>query len=129
MHYLVPLVVALLPLVITPGLLSYFDITPKVAILLLGVSLALLCRRENESNLRVLFSARAGRWFGGLLGAAWLAAALATAFSLHPALSLNGGNWRRFGFVSQSALLLFTLLVVAWLAADRQNILTLLRAV
>ncbi len=128
MHYLVPLVVALMPLVITPGLLSYFDITPKIAILLFGVSSALLCRRENERNLRAFLSTRAGQWFAGLLGATWLAAAIATAFSLHPALSLYGGNWRRFGFVSQSALLLFTLLTVAWLAADRKNILTLLRA-
>src|SRR5260221_11732615 len=100
MHYLVPLVVALMPLVITPGLLSYFDITPKIAILLFGVSLALLCRRENERNIRTLLSTRAGRWFAGLLGTTWLAAALATALSLHPALSLNGGNWRRFRLVS-----------------------------
>ena len=128
MHYLVPLVVALIPLVITPGLLSYFDITPKIAILLFGVSLALLCRLENERNIRTLLSTPAARWFAGLLGATWLAAALATALSLHPALSLNGGNWRRFGLVSQSAVLLFTLFAVAWLAADRKNILTLLRA-
>ncbi len=127
MHYLVPLVVALIPLVITPGLLSYFDITPKIAILLFGVSLTLLCRRENERNLRVLLSTRAGQWFARLLGATWLAAAIATAFSLHPALSLNGGNWRRFGLISQSAMLLFTLFAVAWLAADAKNILTLLR--
>src|SRR5260370_23560542 len=127
MHFLVPLVVAIIPLVITPGLLSYFDITPKIAILLFGVSLTLLCRHENERNLRVLLSTRAGQWFARLLGATWLAAAIATAFSLHPALSLNGGNWRRFGLISQSAMLLFTLFAVAWLAADAKNILTLLR--
>jgi O-antigen ligase len=128
MHYLVPLVAALMPLVITPGLLSYFDITPKIAILLFGVSLALLCRRENERNLRSFLSTRAGRWFAGLVGATWLAAAIATVFSLHPALSFNGGNWRRFGLVSQSGILLFTLLAVAWLTADRKNIMSLLRA-
>ncbi len=128
MHCLVPLVVALIPLVITPGLLSYFDITPKIAILLFAVSSSLPWWRENERNLRALLSTAAGKWFAGLLGAAWLAAAISTAFSLHPALSLNGGNWRRFGLVSQSALLLFTLLAVAWLGADRKNILTLLRA-
>jgi O-antigen ligase len=127
MHYLVPLVVALIPLVITPGLLSYFDITPKIAILLFGVSVCLLCRRENERNVRLLFSKRLGRWFGILLGAMWLSAALATAFSVHRALSLNGGTWRRFGLILQSALLLFILLAVAWLVADGKNILTLLR--
>jgi len=128
MHYLVPLVVALIPLVIAPGLLSYFDITPKIAILLFGVSIGLLLWRENGRNVRVLLSTGAGKWFAGLLGLAWLSAAIATAFSLHPALSFNGGNWRRFGLVSQSAVLLFTLLAVAWLAADHKNIVTLLRA-
>ena len=97
MHYLVPLVVALIPLVIAPGLLSYFDITPKIVILLFGVSIGLLYWRENQRNVRGLLSMRLGKWFAGLLGAAWLAAAIATALSLHPELSLNGGNWRRFG--------------------------------
>jgi len=128
MRYLVPLVVALIPLIVTPGLLAYFDITPKIAILLFGTSLSLLYRRENERNLQELLGTRLGRTFAALLGATWLAAAIATAFSLHPALSLNGGNWRRFGFVSWTALLLFTLLAVAWLAVDQKNIRTLLRA-
>jgi O-antigen ligase len=128
MHFLVPLVVALMPLVIAPGLLSYFDITPKIVILLFGVSIGLLCWGENQRNVRVLLSMRLGKWLAGLLSAAWLAAAVATALSLHPALSLNGGNWRRFGLFSQSAVLLFSLLAVAWLAADRKNVLTLLRA-
>src|SRR5260370_17295399 len=109
-HYLVPMVVPLIPRVITPGLLSYIDITPKIAILLFGVSLTLLCRSENERNLRVLLSTRAGRWFTGLLGAAWLAGAIATAFSLHPALSLNGPTWPLFALFAHIPLLLFTLL-------------------
>jgi O-antigen ligase len=129
MHYLVPLIAALIPLIITPGLLSYFDITPKIVILLFGVCFCLLCSRENERNVRMLLSLRPGRWFAALLGAAWLSVAIATTLSLHPALSLNGGNWRRFGLVSQSAILLFTLLAGAWLAADRRNILTFLRTV
>jgi putative inorganic carbon (HCO3(-)) transporter len=128
MRYLVPLVVALIPLIVTPGLLAYFDITPKIAILLFGVSIGLLYRRENERNVRLLIGIRAGKWFAALLGAAWLAAAIATAFSLHPALSLNGGNWRRFGLITWTALLLFTLLAVGWLAADPKNIRMLLRA-
>src|SRR6202040_424292 len=59
--------------------------------------------------------------------AAWLSSALATVFSYNPALSLNGGDWRRFGLMSQTGLLLFVPLAAAWIAADRQNVLTLLR--
>jgi O-antigen ligase len=57
-----------------------------------------------------------------------MAAALAGAYSSHPANSLFGGNWRRFGLVPQSGLLLYVLLAAGWLAADRNNVRTLLRA-
>src|SRR5579864_4675689 len=99
MHILVPLVAALVPLVITPGLLSYFDITPKIAILLFGVSLSLLYPSANLSDLRALLGAPAGRWFAALIGLTWLGSAIATAFSSYPLLSWNGSNWRRYGFV------------------------------
>jgi O-antigen ligase len=128
MHILVPLVAALVPLVITPGLLSYFDITPKIAILLFGLSLILLYPRANISNLRVLLGTRAGRWFAAFIGLTWLVSGIATAFSAYPLLSLNGGNWRRYGFIVESGLLLFVLLSAAWLAADQHNIRSLLRA-
>ena len=128
MHVLVPLVAALVPLVITPGLLSYFDITPKIAILLLGLSLSLFHSKANFSNLGALLSARAGRWFASLIGLTWLGSAIATIFSTYPMLSLNGSNWRRYGFIVESGLLLFVLLSAAWLAADQNNVRVLLRA-
>ena len=128
MHILVPLVAALVPLIITPGLLSYFDITPKIAVLLFGLSLSLLYPATNLSNLRALLRAPAGRWFAGLIGLTWLAGGIATAFSTYPLLSLDGSNWRRYGFVVESALLLFVLLAAAWLAANQNNIVVLLRA-
>jgi O-antigen ligase len=128
MHILVPLVAALVPLIITPGLLSYFDITPKIAVLLFGLSLSLLYPAANLSNLRGLLRARAGGWFAALIGLTWLVSAIATAFSTYPLLSLNGSNWRRYGFTVESAVLLFVLLAAAWLAADRDNIVVLLRA-
>ena len=128
MHILVPLVAALVPLIITPGLLSYFDITPKIAVLLFGLSLSLLYPAANLSNLRTLLRAQAGRWFAGLIGLTWLAGGIATAFSTYPLLSLDGSNWRRYGFVVESAVLLFVLLAAGWLAADQDNIVVLLRA-
>ncbi|HWY48102.1 MAG TPA: O-antigen ligase family protein [Bryobacteraceae bacterium] len=128
MRFLVPLVAALVPLLITPGLLSYFDVTPKIAILLFGVSLMLLYSSANISNVRNLLRAPAGRWFAGLIGLTWIVSALATVFSTYPVLSLDGGNWRRYGFIVESGLLIFTLLAAAWLAADHNNVRILLRA-
>src|SRR5579863_1500801 len=128
MRFIVPLTAALVPLLITPGLLSHFDVTPKVAILLLGCALILLYPRPNVQIFYNFQRAIVGRWFAILLGITWLCAALATIFSTHPALSLNGSNWRRLGFVSESSVLLFAGLTAAWLAANRGNWRALLRA-
>jgi O-antigen ligase len=128
MRFLVPLVAALVPLAITPGWLSYFDITPKIAVLLCGLSLSLLYPRANLSNLRALFEAAAGRWFVWLIGLTWLGSAVATAFSRYPLLSVNGGNWRRYGFIVESGLLIFVLLSAAWLVEEQNNVRLLLRA-
>src|SRR4030081_1376343 len=100
MSFLVTLVAALVPLLITPGLLSYFDITPKIAILLCGAALIVLYGKVNASNLKMLTGATAGRWYAGLLMAEWLSTAIATVFSSNRALSLDGGTWRRHGLIS-----------------------------
>jgi O-antigen ligase len=97
-------------------------------VLLFGLSLSLLYPAANLSNLRALLRASAGRWFAGLIGLTWLVGGIATAFSTYPLLSLDGSNWRRYGFVVETALLLFVLLAAAWLAAERSNIRLLLRA-
>src|SRR5258708_4736566 len=55
----------------------------------------------------------------------WLPGHICT---LHAALVIMCGNWSLFGLVSQRAVHIITLFAVAWLAADRKNILTLLRA-
>jgi O-antigen ligase len=127
MRFVVLLVAALVPLLITPGLLSHFDITPKVAILLLGVPLILLCRSAIVQSLHALLGRKAGRWFAGLLAVQWASAALATAFSSHPLLSVGGSTWRRYGLVSETGLLLFVLLTAAWLAAGPGNVRSFLR--
>ena len=90
MQLLVPLVAALVPLLIAPGLVSYFDITPKIAILLLGLALILLYREANTFNVRALAGTKPGRLFIGLLAAEWLSSAIATASSANWALSLDG---------------------------------------
>ncbi len=128
MSLLAPLVAALVPLLIAPGWLSHFDITPKLAILLLGVALILLYSSANVHNFYILLQHQTGRWLVGALGAEWLITVLATLVSLHPALSLNGSTWRRQGLVAETGLLLFVLLAAAWLAADHAHIRTLLRA-
>ena len=119
---LVPLVAALVPLLITPGVLAYFDITPKIAILLLGTALMLLQVRANTCNIRGLWGAISGRWLVGLLTVKWLVFAIASFLSSNPILSLDGGSWRRLGFIPETGLLLFVLLATGWLAAQKDRV-------
>jgi len=107
MAILLAAIVALLPLTLAPHLLFYYDITPKVAILLVGAAVALpLGLRGDRTQSRGL------RLFGILLIAQALSLALSTVFSTDRALSLGGSNWRRFGLIPQLAML-----IVVWLAA------------
>jgi len=124
---LAPLIAALVPLLITPGVLAYFDITPKIAILLLGTALMLLQVRANSSNMRVLCGASSGKWLLGLLAAEWTAFVIASLLSLNRPLSLDGGSWRRLGLIPETGLLLFVLLASGWLVSQEYRVRALLR--
>jgi O-antigen ligase len=100
-------VVVLAPLLILPGLLLYFDVTPKVVVVLVGTAAALLLAGRG-SRLR----APCRRAFQVLLVAQGVSLLVSTCLSVSPLLSLTGTNWRRFGLVVQCGVLLF-----AWLCA------------
>ena len=121
---LLPLVVALVPLVITPGLLFYFDVTPKVALLLLGVAASLPWFAPGRLTAR-----REGRWFYVLLAIQAVSLMVSTMFSSRVGLSIFGTNWRRFGLITQLAMLLFAAIAAADLAGSRSRLRTYLRAV
>jgi len=116
---IVPLIAALVPLVIAPGILFYFDVTPKVVILLLGVAGALpwfAPRREL-------------RWLYILLSIQAASLILSTIFSSRVELSVFGSTWRRFGLITQSAILLFGALAASDLAGGRDRLRFYLRAI
>jgi O-antigen ligase len=87
-------VLALVTLAIAPGLLFYFDITPKVVALLLGAAVALpwLARRS------------LGR-FEALVALFWLGLLVSTLLSPAPEFSIHGSTWRRLGLVTWTAVL------------------------
>src|SRR5579871_6413107 len=127
MPLIVPLVALLVTLVITPGWLSHFDVTPKIVSLLLGTTLILCYPGTNLHNIYKLLARRPGRWLAWALLTQWIALVGATIFSGNSPLSLHGGMWRRFGFISETALLVFAVLEAAWLAAASKNVISLLR--
>jgi O-antigen ligase len=123
MRIWLPLAAALVPLAFLPGHSFYFDITPKIAILALLTATALIF--WNGSLVRGRTPAT---WLSVLLGLQIVWLGVATAVSRNPALSLNGGNWRRFGLITEGAVLLFGILAILDVAGNHGRVSNYLRA-
>jgi O-antigen ligase len=126
---LLPVSLALIPLVIAPGLSFYFDVTPKIAVLLIAAGLALFCARENALGFHALRASRLGRWFIYLLSAQAAVIVIATAFSNDLALSIVGGAWRRSGAIVELGIIAFVLLLAARFASTPHAVEVTLRLI
>ena len=122
-------VMAGVPLVILPGFSFYFDITPKVVILLVGTAAVLPLWGAWAPGLARLLQDGRGRWFVALLAAQMFSLAVSTVFSAQPELSFAGSNWRRLGLVTHGSLLVFTLVLAGWLVSGPNQIVRLLRVI
>jgi len=117
-------VAVLIPLAIAPGVFFHFDVAPKIAALLVGVGVALACRRGipwppagPQRRLAVVLLVQA------------VALLLAWTLSADRALSLAGTNWRRFGLPAQLALLVYCYLLSLGLSANPAALARLLRLI
>src|SRR5438552_14873644 len=99
--------IGLVALLVTPGWVFYFDITPKLIVLLLATAIG---AAGVQPARRTLFTA--------LIAASLLSLALSTALSPTPAISAIGTNWRRFGAITQAAILFFAW----WLSAHARRV-------
>jgi O-antigen ligase len=111
-QFSVAAVLAVTPLLILPGYFFYYDVTPKIALVLIAAAVMLPFFLEDRMPQR-LWKHPLGRALCVLTLAQSASLLLSTVLSTHPALSWNGGNWRRLGFVSQFAVLAFGLVVAA----------------
>src|SRR5687768_16056286 len=116
---------ALVPLAIAPGLLLFYDVSPKVVVLLAATSGAAIWFAVSPPRCAL---SREARWFAALLGLQLITLIVSTAFSDRLDLSISGTNWRRFGLVTQSALLGYALLLVLALSARPPLLQWMLRA-
>ncbi len=120
--------VLLAPLALAPHLFYYYDITPKVALLLLGAAIALALASRELDSLRAFCGTRYGRWYASAAGAAIALAGIATVYSAHPALAWDGSNWRRMGGLSECAVVLAALGIAAYTLRSPERLGWLLRA-
>jgi O-antigen ligase len=103
--------IALIALILTPGWSFYYDITPKLVVLLVAAGVALLpVRRSKVMELAIL---------------TMVSLALSTAVSVNPLRSFYGSHWRQYGALAQAAVV-----ILAWaLATQTHRIGTILRIV
>ena len=104
------LIVALVPLVIAPGFSFLSMSRPR------SRCCCWAWRWRCPGLLPGSCGGREGRWLCILLALQAVSLILSTALSSRVALSVFGTNWRRFGLMTQLALLLFTALAAADLA-------------
>ncbi len=128
MSILVWLLTCLIPVVIAPGILFHYDITPKIAILALAAAMALASPRAVADRATVLWKSGSGRWLCVLALAQILWLAVTTAFSSRPYFSLFGSSWRRMGLLSLCALVVFVLTATAHFFQNPRQIKITLRA-
>ncbi|QOY85440.1 O-antigen ligase family protein [Paludibaculum fermentans] len=120
--------VLLAPLAWAPGLSFHFDAAPKAVALQL-LAAVLLCQPGRLLHrLTALYARPAGTLLLLLCGLYALTLLIATAFSENPALSLYGSGWRRFGALSQLAVLLCGLYSAACFTFDTRYLRLALRA-
>ena len=120
-------VVALAALTIAPGFLFYYDVTPKIVVLLAGTGLAL--GWSAISGVRVTGRPRLLVVFSILLALQVLSLAISTAISPRPGLSLFGTNWRRYGAIVQISVCLFGWLTATGCAGWPARVRTLLHGI
>jgi len=118
----------LAPLALTPHLLFYYDITPKIAFLLLGAAIALALTFKEFDSLRAFCGTPYGRLYAAATGAAIALAGIATLFSAYPRLAWNGATWRRLGGLTECAMLIASLWIAATALRAAKRMAWLLRA-
>lgn len=117
------------PLVIAPGVLLDFDVTPKLIVLLTGAAILLWLAHDLWAGVLSLWRCTLGRaWLIGI-GAMLASFAISTALSVTPALSLAGTTWRRYGLVSQLAIGVMGVAAASLAAQSNNAVRLMVRAV
>ncbi len=95
MDLLLPTVAAIVAILILPGWSFYFDVAPKIVVIVAAAAIA------------VAFSRQPIRWtrFTEIITLQAIALGLATLFSAHRWFSVYGSTWRRSGFFAELAVL------------------------
>ena len=119
----------LVPLAFTPHLLFYYDITPKIALMMLGAAAGLLAASFELDSWVALARTRTGRWFLAAAGCFLLTGVVAALRSPESSLSWHGSNWRRMGALTLAVTAFAGLWIAQYALRSQRHLLILLRAI
>ena len=108
MDLLLPVVAALAAILILPGWSFYFDVVPKIVVIVAGAALALVFLRRWPSPQPPRL-----KWFLRIAAIQAMTILLATLFSTHRWFSLYGSTWRRSGLFAELAVLILAVTAAA----------------
>jgi len=129
MWFLYLLAGAVIPLLITRGILFHYDTAPKIILLAVAAAWSLLRPGKLARDAKALWSRREGRWFIVVAAAQLTWFGIATATSSRAWLSVFGSGWRRFGFIEVLSLLIVAAAVATDLSARQGSVRSLLRVI
>jgi O-antigen ligase len=118
----------LAPLILTPRLLYYYDITPKVAILMLAAALALAAACFELDSWSAFARSRWGRWYLVAAAGSVVISGIAAWRSAEHDLAWYGSNWRRMGALTEFATVLAAVWIAQRAARSQRDLAMLLRA-
>jgi O-antigen ligase len=128
MTLLAAAVAFLVPLILTPRLLYYYDITPKVAILMLAAALGLAAAAFELDSWIAFARSRWGRWYLIASAGCVLVSGIAAWHSAEHDLAWYGSNWRRMGALTECATVLAAMWIAQRAARSQRDLAMLLRA-
>jgi O-antigen ligase len=139
MTLLLPIVAALSAILLLPGWSFFFDVVPKVVVILVGAALVFLLPKKGTGYPFPIFNptlARSAQWpshlmkdpaakplryFTAIAAAQAIVIAFAAIFSTSPRLSLLGSTWRRSGAIAEIAVLILAVFGAGQLTADQAS--------
>jgi O-antigen ligase len=121
--------IALSALALSPGVFFFYDVTPKIVVLLLGCAVVVAGGPQWIPGLRGLRAHFAGQVLLAALALQAVSAVLSTLLSADRGLSFIGSSWRRLGLLEELALLVLAAALACLVAGSQHRVLLLLRAI
>jgi O-antigen ligase len=117
----------LVPLLALPSVAMFVEATPRASVILVAAAILLVIRKDWRRS--PLLESWDGRWFVLLLGCEAMLLVASSCLAADASIALFGTGWRRFGLVSQLAILVIALAAARETSSNPEHFPLVLRGV